>query len=389
MRLLNTSTFELESFPYWVPEYAILSHTWDDKEIVFEDVRRDPATWQSRPGAMKVLRSCARALMDGFQYIWIDTCCIDKSSSAELSESINSMFNWYASANVCYAFLSDAKRGSDLSNCRWFTRGWTLQELVAPRIVQFFDRDWLYMGDRLSLIDELVSITRIDRPMLAHAQISTKPDPVAHLESYSISRRMSWAAGRHTQREEDGAYSLIGLFGVNMPLLYGEGPKAFKRLQEEIVKQSDDQSILAYRQKRLSFDISQLFSDDPALFLPNIEQNIHAQKSKMYFSGGGLSVQLLLCPCLLKGALVGESIMLGILDCVVDSDYLSRPAILLQQSYKDDKSRYWRLWPTTLYVVGPQLEGRAKSMGNMGFTESELRDSSRRIALKLGLYSHF
>lgn len=380
MRLVNTSTLELESFPYRVPEYAILSHTWDERELLFEDVRGGLASWGARPGAMKVLRSCARALMDGFQYIWIDTCCIDKSSSAELSESINSMFNWYAGAGACYAFLSDAKKGTDLSNCRWFSRGWTLQELISPPTVQFFDRDWMYLGDRLSLIDELVTITRIDRPMLAQERFSVGRNPVTHhstveylLESYTISRRMSWAAGRHTQRQEDESYCLMGLFGVNMPLLYGEGPKAFKRLQEEIVKQSDDQSILAYRQKRMSFDIAQLFSDDPALFLPNVEQNIHAGKSKMYSAHGGLSVQLLICPCILKGALVGESIMLGILDCVVDSDYLSRPAILLQQSYKDDKSRYWRLWPTTLYLVEPNLEGRARSMGNSGFTESEYK----------------
>ncbi|KAI1207073.1 heterokaryon incompatibility protein-domain-containing protein [Annulohypoxylon truncatum] len=402
MRLLNTTTLELESFLDRRPNYAILSHTWGDEEILFEDVQNDPSRWYVKKGAAKVRGSCSRASKDGHRYIWIDTCCIDKTSSAELSESINSMFNWYAGADVCYAFLADAVKGRGISKCKWFARGWTLQELIAPKDVRFYDGDWQYLGDRLSLIEELVAITRIDRPILARnppKTSSSEPPGLrtgvsmvfdssleSMLETYTISRRMSWAAGRQTQREEDRAYSLMGLFGVNMPLLYGEGPKAFRRLQEEIVKESNDQSILAYRQHHLTSDIARLFSSDPDLFLSNIEQDSHVEKSQIYFSDGGLSVELTLCPCVIRNSLGSKPSILGILDCVVDSDYLSRPAFLLQQAYQEDESRYWRMWPTALYLLGPDHGGRAipETLTNIGFKDVSFdisKAQTKRITL--------
>ncbi|KAH9909538.1 HET-domain-containing protein, partial [Xylariomycetidae sp. FL2044] len=192
-----------------------------------------------KAGYAKILGACRRARADGLTYVWCDTNCIDKRSSAELSEAINSMFAWYRDSAVCYAYLADveAKRAGSLERSRWFTRGWTLQELLAPKQVVFFDLAWRYMGDRKELAGKISAITRIHIGAL-HDRST--------IHDFSIAQRMSWAADRHTTREEDIAYCLLGIFDINMPLLYGEGLKAFRRLQEEIIKVSDDQSILAW-----------------------------------------------------------------------------------------------------------------------------------------------
>ncbi|KAF5363156.1 hypothetical protein D9758_008343 [Tetrapyrgos nigripes] len=252
MRLLNTSTYELEEFfGSNIPEYAILSHTWEEEEILFSDLRDESSRQNAKlkKGWDKVLGACERALYDGLEWVWIDTCCIDKQSSAELSEAINSMFSYYRDSFVCYAYLSDyhisitgfpdvhnAGRIS-LGDCRWFTRGWTLQELLAPFDLVFFDAEWEDMGTKYSLREAVSTITRIPPHVFVDKDIT----------SFSIAARMSWAADRQTTREEDRAYSLMGIFGVNMPPLYGEGgAKAFLRLQEEILKYSDDHSLFAW-----------------------------------------------------------------------------------------------------------------------------------------------
>ncbi|PVH74880.1 HET-domain-containing protein, partial [Cadophora sp. DSE1049] len=250
MRLLNVQTLTLEEyFGASIPRYAILSHCWGAEEVTFQDVKAVP--WQAsnceRLGARKITLSSEQAKKDGLSYIWIDTCCIDKTSSAELSEAINSMYSWYENATVCYAFLEDVdhmessskaiERDRKFEQSRWFTRGWTLQELIAPGDVQFYDRYWNFQGDKTELCDLLSKITKISEGVLI--------DP-SRRHASSVARKMSWAAGRQTTRIEDIAYSLLGIFNVNMPLLYGEGEKAFIRLQEEILKETDDQSLLAW-----------------------------------------------------------------------------------------------------------------------------------------------
>jgi hypothetical protein len=245
MRLIRGNTLELVEFSDSdIPPYAILSHTWGSEEINFQDMSkdvlkevRDQLMSQSKEESYtKIKYCCDQASKDGLEYSWVDTVCIDKSSSSELSEAINSMFRWYSNAVVCYAYLSDVQlKSSEMSGSRWFTRGWTLQELIAPRRMLFFTSEWELIGTKESLCEKISIITGID--------MRTLRAPTT-LFSASVACKMSWAANRQTTRIEDVAYCLMGLFDVNMPLLYGEGKKAFIRLQEEIIKENDDHSIL-------------------------------------------------------------------------------------------------------------------------------------------------
>jgi hypothetical protein len=234
MHLLNTTTLKLQYFIKAIPPYAILSHTWGDEEVTFDDIDKPHAAGMK--GYQKILESCAQALEDGFLWIWIDTCCIDKRSSAELSEAINSMYNWYWDAEVCYAYLSDVPIKSFVESV-WFTRGWTLQELLAPAVVEFYSQDWKRLGTKLGLVDDVHCATGIEKIYLLHRST---------IQSAPIGKRFSWAAYRETTRVEDVAYSLLGLVQINMPMLYGEGHRAFYRLQLEVLKTSRDHTIFVW-----------------------------------------------------------------------------------------------------------------------------------------------
>ncbi|KAI4600037.1 hypothetical protein KJ359_001138 [Pestalotiopsis sp. 9143b] len=250
MRLLDAESLEVVEVDEFTPPYAILSHRWEDEEISLADLNtpvQDAVL--GRRGYLKVKSACDYARHGhGLRYIWIDTCCIDKSSSAELSEAINSMYHWYEESEICFAFLSDvstiediAEEESELSKSKWFTRGWTLQELLAPKNVIFLSSSWAELGTRAELSRRLSKITSIGEPYLSGEE---------SLTNASIACRMSWASQRVTKRPEDRAYCLLGIFDVNMPLLYGEGlVKAFRRLQEEILKDTTDESIFAWWQK--------------------------------------------------------------------------------------------------------------------------------------------
>jgi hypothetical protein len=254
MRLLNTQSFELSRLfvPTEVPDYAILSHRWNTEEIIFADLNNastDQVQHQMRMknGFAKIQGACQSALKDGYEWIWIDSCCIDKSSSAELQEAINSMWRYYAQSNVCYVYLADvpdaeAGWGPMFAESEWFTRGWTLQELIAPESLEFFAKDWTALGTKFERYMQIAEITSIDANALIRA---------LDVDSFCAAERLSWAAHRKVTREEDEAYSLLGLFDVNMPLLYGEGrEKAFVRLQEAIYTASADQSIFLYHYSR-------------------------------------------------------------------------------------------------------------------------------------------
>lgn len=302
MRLLNIDKLLLESFidVSVAPPYVILSHTWGDDEVTIHDslfdnsdekenchacnchacnahssaagqsdarsavpahhpnldtrlealVGRNRDGTYSKGGRRKILKFCDAVQRKGLvggavRHVWVDTCCIDKTSSAELSEAINSMFLWYRQAVACFVFLEDVQVnhhlppdnvGFDFEEARWFTRGWTLQELLAPAELYFYDKDWNRIGNKTGLAARISKRTNIDQDIIL---TGTWPHSC-------IAQRMSWAAHRQTTRKEDMAYCLLGIFDINMPLLYGEGDKAFQRLQEEILRESSDHSILAW-----------------------------------------------------------------------------------------------------------------------------------------------
>ncbi|EPE09010.1 HET domain-containing protein [Ophiostoma piceae UAMH 11346] len=265
MRLINTKTLIQREFNGQpgrdIPPYAILSHTWTEDEISYREFSRGVSfERQSSTGFLKIQHCCSVARGLGINWAWIDTCCIDKSSSAELSEAINSMFNWYTKSTVCIAHLSDVKKSPALitsanefefynrliSGSRWFTRGWTLQELLAPRYIYFYDSQWQVFGDKISLKLVIAKISTIS--------VEALTDTSNNWDKYSLAERFSWAAHRETTRVEDAAYSLMGLFGVNLPLLYGEGSKAFLRLQETIIQKSSYVNHFQVTGSTLSFD---------------------------------------------------------------------------------------------------------------------------------------
>jgi hypothetical protein len=222
-----------------IPSYAILSHTWgaDDDEVTFDDIKNESG--KSKASGYAKIQFCGeQARRDGLQYFWVDTCCIDKANHAELAQAIASMFRWYRNAARCYVYLSDvsarkchnspAKRTweSAFRKSRWFTRGWTLQELLAPKLVEFYSQEGEHLGDRNTLEQEIYEITEI--PLTA-----LRGTPPSH---FSVDERLRWAAKRDTKMKEDKAYCLMGIFDVFLPLIYGEEENAFVRLREEIDK---------------------------------------------------------------------------------------------------------------------------------------------------------
>lgn len=224
-----------------IPRYAILSHTWgaDAEEVTFADVAQGGG--KHKPGYKKIRFCGEQAQQDGLQYFWVDTCCIDKSDKAELSLAIQSMFRWYRNATRCYVYLSDVsvrKRKLDdmitqltwesaLRSSQWFTRGWTLQELLAPSIVEFFSQEWERLGDKISLRSLIQKITGIPCEALDGAPLSR----------FSVDERLRWKGDRETTCEEDAWYSLSGVFDVEMAPAYSEGAaSAFRRLKDEIDK---------------------------------------------------------------------------------------------------------------------------------------------------------
>ncbi|KAI0471363.1 heterokaryon incompatibility protein-domain-containing protein [Xylaria cf. heliscus] len=216
--------------------YVVLSHTWGNEqdEVTYQDIL--DGTAPSKPGYWKVEFCGSKAASEGYKYFWVDTCCIDKSNSTELQEAINSMFRWYQSSARCYVYLSDVKHDHENDRywersfraSRWFTRGWTLQELIAPSLVDFFASDGRWLGDKRELRDKISEITNIDPEAL-----QGKP-----LDLYKVEERWSWSNDRRTKREEDRVYCMLGIFGVHMPLIYGEGyNSARKRIEQILDKQ--------------------------------------------------------------------------------------------------------------------------------------------------------
>ncbi|EDO64980.2 HET-domain-containing protein [Neurospora crassa] len=279
MRLLSTRKFTFHEFhENAVPEYAILSHTWDGDEVTLQNMLQSNArtilTSSNPPSKYwkKIQGACRKARQESYAYIWIDSCCIDKTNSAELQEAINSMFRWYRKSTVCLALLSDVDKSDFVSDgelqrrvpssCRWFTRGWTLQELLAPDNLVFFDVNWKELGSRSGWANYISKATGILPKFLLGNELDPCKtwDLEAVLRDTSVATKMSWAASRQTTRVEDQAYCLLGLFDIHMPMLYGEGRKAFVRLQQEIMKSTDDCTLLAwgYNEPLLGAPVSEI-----------------------------------------------------------------------------------------------------------------------------------
>lgn len=249
MRLLDTTTLEFfEVDISHAPGFAILSHTWGDEEVTFDDMCGERAAIENRKGFQKIVGFCQKAREDGLKYGWVDTCCIDNRRSAELSEAINSMYHYYANSYRCYIYLSDVLISGEqsvlelISGSRWFTRGWTLQELIAPERRLLFDANWDPITAKTGdiTIDESLSLAA-GIPV----ELLTNEESPSY---YCVTERISWAAKRNTTRGEDIAYCLLGLFDVNMAAIYGEGGiKALQRLQMEILKTSFHQTLFAWR----------------------------------------------------------------------------------------------------------------------------------------------
>ncbi|KAK7905358.1 hypothetical protein LTR67_000079 [Exophiala xenobiotica] len=263
-RLLHTKTYRLhfdDEVEYKKdPKYAILSHRWLDKEITFGKIEQAclDANGIESPVSLKVKGACAKAQQDNIRWLWIDSICINKDNSAEDQKAIASMFRWYRQASVCYTYLSDVlvpatkasyddgpgpfwRTEEPEKDSEWFERGWCLQELLAPNHMEFYDRNWTYMGTRAELAEAIAAITRI------------KPEYLTGEEDFrkaSIAAKMSWMAGRKTSVPEDIAYSMLGIFGItSMATGFMDGMKAFFRLQKEIINTSviADETIFAWK----------------------------------------------------------------------------------------------------------------------------------------------
>ncbi|KAH7075013.1 kinesin light chain 1 [Paraphoma chrysanthemicola] len=251
MRLLHrlpSGSFELSRFDDdHPPPYAILSHTWHvDQEVTQRDILAGTGT--DKAGYDKIVFCGAQAVADGLEYFWVDSCCIDQSSSVELSTAINSMFRWYQRASKCYVYLSDVSADGPQDDQtwldafrrgRWFTRGWTLQELIAPSSVDFFSKEHTRLGSKVSLEQEIHKVTKIPVEVLRGQRLGER----------TVEERMSWAAHRITTVKEDKVYCLLGIFGVFLPLIYGEGVNyATVRLNEEIKKRQAGKGFQDLRQ---------------------------------------------------------------------------------------------------------------------------------------------
>ncbi|KIO06384.1 hypothetical protein M404DRAFT_480734 [Pisolithus tinctorius Marx 270] len=269
---------QLNVFEKWrVPRvdcYCILSHRWTKNEVTYEEMKsltkmENKNEIRSRSGYQKILRCCERTQCDGLRLLWIDTCCVDFSNVPETSDVINSMFQLYQNSKYCYAYLHDtsvfpARRHDKMFGRfngwpEWFSRGWTLQELIAPKNLRFFNKDWEYIGEKRSLAPKLAEITKVPLRVLRDGLSSYRP---------SAAQVISWAADRRTLCIEDRAYSLLGLLDVNMQVLYGEGKKAFLRLQIEVMRISNDQSIFAWKDSATCSVrwTSGVLADDPFFF---------------------------------------------------------------------------------------------------------------------------
>jgi hypothetical protein len=421
-----------------IPEYAILSHTWgeDDEEITFKDLTE--GTYEGKAGYEKLQFCGNQAANDGLQYFWVDTCCIDKSNSTELIEAVNSMFQWYRNATKCYVFLSDVsidKSGEawerDFRISRWFTRGWTLQELIAPRTVEFFSIEGKRLGDKQSLEKQIHEITEISIQALRRS-------PLSH---FPTNERMRWAANRNTTRKEDKAYCLLGIFGIYIPLIYGEGDNAITRLQKEISQTSKVGVFLSEQDRQQHYRMTDWLStlDFPAqqsdfiarretgtgqwfLDTPEFKKWIHTPRGTLFCPGipgaGKTMMVVLAIDHLMKiGSNIGlayifcnyqaqeEQNIIGLLAAILkqltqEQPSISEPLIRLYERHFSRRTRpsLEDIFATlhtvtkslsTTYIVIDGLDECSDRLGTRGQLLRMLRELQRETDLRLLITSRF
>ncbi|KIJ66020.1 hypothetical protein HYDPIDRAFT_27222 [Hydnomerulius pinastri MD-312] len=221
-------------------KYAIFSHRWlPDGEPTFQQISQLDKVPLKGPGFDKLEHFCREAEKLGLVLAWSDTCCIDKTNNTELSEAIRSMYRWYKHAQICIVHLAGSTTVDDFGSEPWFTRGWTLQELLATSQIKFFGKHWIALSDcpndrdDSDLRDAISRVTRIPSYDLLY---DSTP-----MNGGRIWEVMSWASGRHTTRTEDTAYCLMGMLGIYMTVDYGEGERAFSRLMEMVMQTCSSQ----------------------------------------------------------------------------------------------------------------------------------------------------
>ncbi|KAK4962836.1 hypothetical protein LTR10_000463 [Elasticomyces elasticus] len=340
-RLINVESLRLEQFStITVPAYAILSHRWSADEVLFSDWHCSKK--ESKTGWAKIKGACRKAQQDRIPYLWVDTCCIDKSSSSELNEALNSMFAYYRNARVCYVYLFDVPdscvlRDKDypfgtgsllhrtftaMQGSQWFTRGWTLQELLAPSKVLFFSAGWEKLGQLDEMAKIISIITRIDISALDHSKA---------ISAYSYAQRLSWAARRQTTRQEDEAYCLLGILDTSLEIKYGVGLGAFYELQRKLLESgTGDDSLFAWT-PRHHLSKNRFFATCPADF-EEAGDIVCLRPSPMashyYFRSDGIGARVGLCEW--EEPLQGWTVMIVLLNCVRLSNQDQLLALCLQ-----------------------------------------------------------
>ncbi|CAI0647259.1 unnamed protein product [Colletotrichum noveboracense] len=335
MRLVNTmpvkdpKTRLMRVFPQdETPPYAILSHRWSPRnvgEVTFQHLDPNSESPKGPVSYKKITEFCNKAFDAGFEWAWIDTCCINHEDSQEEGKSINSMCSWYRKAEVCYAYLADVTKLGDIGKSDWFKRGWTLQELLAPRNLIFFDRNWIDIGSRALRRDIIQETTKIPPEILL---INTNTD-------YSVAQIISWATGRETSRPEDRAYSLLGLLRITMALDYTEGgEKAFVRLQQEIIKRSTDHSIFSWTAKlEEPGKLRDAFAKSPDEFASCADVEPNTTSREFALTNNGLRIQMRIND-------KNTNMIWGVLDCTRKGKHVAIP---LEQIGDAAERRYGRL----------------------------------------------
>ncbi|KIJ58275.1 hypothetical protein HYDPIDRAFT_34346 [Hydnomerulius pinastri MD-312] len=296
-------------------KYAIFSHRWDIGEPLFYELSSKRHGQKPTPvglGYQKLVKFCEKAKKYGCEYVWSDTCCINKESSSELDEAIRSMYRWYQRAEVCIAYLAQSSSLEDFGREPWFTRGWTLQELLAPKRMRFYGKDWKPLctsddeddeedegdeespqsandKDNHSILDAIGNVTGISRGDVQDFFPSC----------IGVPERMRWASKRKTTRIEDVAYSLMGIFDVSMPIAYGEGDRAFYRLLEVIAQESGKADFFAWAGEPSPWSLA--FPSSPASYGkidPEVTFTYHAFSGDSLYAitRRGLEIKVLTVP---------------------------------------------------------------------------------------------